>query len=267
MRFTRFLPLAALVLAAPAAPAAAQSLWLVPEGRRTLLVEILRPTFANADAGFLTTAWFLGGRFAVTERVTLQVELPVAHLTLDDAFGTGTSETVVGNPYIGGIFRGPASAAWAEVGLRVPVGGENEASVVGLFSDIDRFDAWVDEVLPLKAFGGYRWSSPSGGFAQLRGGPVIWLDIGDADTEGVLHLNFLAGLEQSRFALAAGVAGWALLTEDGTFDERTLFLGGVLGEARLGDFRPGVTLFFPIDGDYQEVVDLVLGVRLGVVLP
>jgi hypothetical protein len=266
MRFRPLTAVLAAVLLAP--PLAAQSLWLVPDGRRVLFAEILHPDFDGPGDDLLTTAWFFTGRIGLAERVTLHVEVPVAHVEVEGSFLSDGSESVIGNPYVGGLFRFPGFAGWAEVGVRLPIGGANPASLVGLIADIDRLDAWVDEVLPVKALLGRRWTYSSGAFAEVRGGPLLLLDIGEGDrTDGFLNASVLTGLDRPGFLVALGVSGTGALTGGGNFEERTLFQGGGLVEIRVGRFRPGVSLVLPIDSQLRNSIDLVLGVRLGVVLP
>jgi hypothetical protein len=255
--------LAALLLASTLT---GQSLWVFPEGARVLFVEYLHPDLDFADDRPLTGVAFLGGRFALTDRVALQLELPVVHLDVAAGPGLGASATRVGNPYVGGRFRFSQSAVWIDAGVRIPIG--EDTGLLGLVADIDRWDAWAYEVLPMKVLVGRRWVYPSGAFAEVRGGPVVFVDIGDAGgTDGLLNASVLTGLDRPGFLLAAGVSGMGVLTGGGSFEERTLLQAGVVGEARLGRMRPGALLVFPVDADLRQSIEMVLGLRLGVVLP
>ena len=244
---------------------AAQSLWLGPD-RRVILLEVFHPTFTGSALEFPSFAAYLTGRLAVSEDLALQVELPVAHAKLT-AILADLSETGIGSPYVGLVLRRPGSRAWGEVGARIPISTDNASVIVGAFADLDRLPAWSSDVLPVTALAGYRWSSTWGGFVAVRGGPGIWIDVGDAETEAVLHASVQAGVESARFAIAGAVTSMTVITTDGGLGDRSLFQGGIVAEARFGTVRPGVTVFVPLDDDLGNVIDLVYGLRLAVILP
>jgi hypothetical protein len=258
---------AVVVLAglAPARSLAAQSLWLGPE-QRVLLLEVFHPTFTGSALEFPSFAAYLTGRLSLGPGMALQVELPVAHAKLTAALAD-LSETGIGSPYLGLVLRRPGSPVWGEVGARIPIATDNSSSIVGAFADLDRLPAWSSDILPVTALVGYRWSSTWGGFVAGRGGPGIWIDVGDAESEVVLHTSLEAGVESARFAFSGAVTSMTVITTDGGLGDRSLFQGGIVAEARLGTVRPGVTLFVPLDDDLGNAIDLVYGFRLAVILP
>jgi hypothetical protein len=263
----RRLTLAAALAALTSAPLGAQSLWLVPEGRNVLLVEALRPDFAGGGLGTLSTAWFLTWRLGLASSVDVQVEVPFAYISVDSPF-EDNSEAGIGNPYLGFVVRRPGSGLWGEIGARLPAGADNGSGLVGIYSDIERASAWLDEVVPFQALAGYRWSFRSGAFVLMRGGPAVWVSTATgAETEVVAHAAVQGGWEGPRVALAAAITTFTGITTDGGLGERSVVQGGVLAEGRFGRLRPGVTVFLPIDEDLGDVLSLVLGFRLGVVLP
>jgi hypothetical protein len=256
---------AAVAALGPVPSLAAQSLWLGPD-RRVVLLEVFHPTFSGSALEFPSFAAYLTGRLALGEAMALQVELPVAHANLTSALADLT-ETGIGSPYVGLVFRRPGSRVWGEVGARIPIATDNASLIVGTFADLDRLPAWSSDVLPVTALAGYRWSSTWGGFVSVRGGPGIWVDVGDAESEAVLHASFQAGVESARYGLSAAVTSLTVISADGGLGERSLFQGGVVAEARFGTIRPGVTVFVPLDDDLGRVIDLVYGLRLAVILP
>jgi hypothetical protein len=244
---------------------AAQSLWLGPEPR-VVLLEVFHPTFTGSALEFPSFAAYLTGRLSLSPGLALQVELPVAHAKFT-AVLADLSETGVGSPYVGLVLRRPGSRAWGEVGARIPISTDNASVIVGAFADLDRLPAWSSDVLPVTALAGYRWASTWGGFVAVRGGPGIWIDVGDAESEAVLHASLQAGVESARFAITGAVTSMTVITTDGGLGDRSLFQGGLVAEARLGTVRPGVTVFVPLDDDLGNAIDLVYGLRLAVILP
>jgi hypothetical protein len=261
--------LATALAALTAAPLMAQSLWLVPEGRTAMLLEVLRPDFAGGGLGTLSTAWYLTGRFALSSRLAVQAEVPFAYTTLDNPSPVSdVSEAGFGNPYLGLVLSRPGSGWWGEFGARLPVGADNGSALVGVFSDVDRFEAWLASAVPLQVLAGYRWSWESGAFILLRGGPAVWINTADGgESEVASHAAVQGGWQGQRLALAAAVTTLTAITADGGFGERSLVQGGVLAEARFGNLRPGITVFLPIDEDLGDLLSLVLGLRVAVLLP
>jgi hypothetical protein len=262
MRLSRVLTL--LAPFAGTAPAAAQSLWLVPEHRRALLLEVFHVDLDGPVTEFPSAALYLTGRVRLNDRFALQVEVPAAYIKIVPGIDE-PSEADLGNPYLGLVITATNPRLWGEVGLRLPFGANTSARVVGAYADLARFEAWFDDAVPLVGLVGYQWSHASGLFGRVRGGPSIWVATrGATETEAVLHADLLGGWRSGKAVLATALSSLTTLTSEAGFARRTVFQVGFLAEAHLGSVRPGVTLFVPIDRDLREAVTVVVGGRVGV---
>lgn len=60
-----------------------------------------------------------------------------------------------------------------------------------------------------------------------------------------------------------GITGVAILTEDGSFGERTYHQAGVTLNLLLGEVRPGINVRVPLD-DELDFIDFTVGLHLTV---
>ncbi len=245
----------------------AQSFWLEPLDDRALYLEALKPSFEDRDLTFASSAWYLSARWAVNENVRLVGELPFAHAAFKDFDDTG--ENAIGNPYAGVEFGGANTQSFGEFGVRLPLASEdNLATETGAFTDfVDRFEAFLPDILSLVLAGNYRYTSPGGFALRARLAPVLWLDTGDTladDTELWVLYSALAWYEGDIIGAGGGLSGRFLATEgDLDFGERTFHQLGLFANLTLGRWMPGLQLRFPLDDDLREIIDTVLSLSLG----
>jgi hypothetical protein len=148
--------LASMVASIARPPAEAQSLWTPRDQKHALLLEGLRPSLERSEPEFPSGAFFLGGRFQLSESAALVVELPYARFEGDFVFGffsDPANSSTLGNPYFGVELGPPGSIFFAELGVRAPVTSDEEfvAAFTGVFADPTRFDAFSLHTLPVHA--------------------------------------------------------------------------------------------------------------------
>ena len=249
----------------------AQSIWLDRSHDKTIALEILKPNFEGEDnTTFTTSALFLSLRFPVAEKVVLVAELPFAHGGFDSDFGDSESESTIGNPYLGLEIRGRNSPVFAEIGFRAPLASEdNFGSIVGLFSDIDRLEAFLADFLPINGMINYRHKDASGFAFRLRGGATFFINTDKQEfedaSESYIGYSAQLGYESDQVSVGGGFTGRALLTEeDLDYGERSFHQLGFVASIGLGEVRPGAYIRLPLDDDLKETLDFVFGLNLGI---
>ncbi|NNE34481.1 MAG: hypothetical protein HKN13_04560 [Rhodothermales bacterium] len=263
---SRSIILAAIAsLAVPVA--VAQTVHVSPRNFDNALIEIVRPTFARDDASFLSAAYTAGYHFGVgpTGRVFLTASVPLSHTSLKGS----SSETALGNPYVGVTLFSKRDPVVYEFGIRAPLASDNNAQVAGFFGDYDRFEAYQPDVLSFKASLIY-FPSRSGDWVMFtRISPLITIDTGDNGSEArgeffvdyAVHFFYYGEAVQG----GLGLTGRALLTEDGSFADRTVHHVGFEIRKDLGSIIPGIQLRLPFDKSLRDIVDYALGIT--VVIP
>jgi hypothetical protein len=255
------------LLAVAVAPLPGQSLWLDRRADEAVGLEILKPNFdGNANTSLVTSTLMLSGRHAVGGRVRFVWELPAA--IYGDDF---QDEATIGDPYLGLEIRSSTGRVFGELGVRAPLASEDKdaARFTGMFTDLDRWDAFAVHFVPLKALVNYRSVAATGLVARVGGGPAFWISTqSGTDSEVMLHYNGQLGYESRQASMIAGVSGVAILSEsDVDLGERTLHQLGAAASFGAGRLRPGVQLRVPLDNDLTGILDFVVGLHLTVALP
>ncbi len=254
----------AIMAVAGAMPAGgqAQSLWLDPQSDRAVSVEWLHPVFGGLTDDVLNAATFVSFRYPLRSGLVLEGDIPLAYADVPDV-----RQLVVGNPYLG--VRHAAGRFAAEIGVRLPlmVDNRDEAQTVGLFADMDRWEAFVERVVPVTIQANYTVDWPTGFTLRLRGGPSIWIPT-EEDGEAIVDYAVTGGYRGARVRIVAGLSGMLIVTEpELNLAERSLHELGAMVETRLGPLTPGLQLRLPIDTDPDRPHDVVLGLHLGVAMP
>jgi hypothetical protein len=173
---------------------------------------------------------------------------------------------MVGNPYFG-VDLGLASGWYGQVGGRIPTASPDQFSpvLVGLSTDWDRAEAFLEDVASLTATAGYRYRDESGLALTGRLGTSAWISTGDAsgDSELLAHYGFRASYERQRVAIGIGFTGRALLTEDNAEDRANHQVAFDL-EYRADRVVPSVGLRLPLDEPLSSTLNtvVILGVRV-----
>jgi len=137
---------------------------------------------------------------------------------------------------------------------------------IGFFTDFDRAEAFIPDVITLTGRGNYYRKSASNVVFRLRGGPTLWLDAGDSvdESEFFLDYNALIGYEGAQFSLMGGFTGRLIVSEkDLDLGERTIHQLGAAASLNLGVVHPGIHVRFPLDDDLNSIIDFVFGLNLG----
>jgi len=259
----------------------AQSIWLDRRHDKAIDLEVLIPDFKNDDGGTITRSnsglvIFSSLRLPLSEKVHFVGELPFAHgrseikssrFNLDES----TSESAIGNPYLGLEMRGQNPAFFGEIGVRLPLASEDDdlSMSTGLFTDVDRLEAFFPKILSITGMANVHHVDKSGFAIRLRGGPSLLINTDKDEFEDAseLFIGYSAqlGYESEPVSVIGGFTGRASLTEeDVDYSERSVHQLGFAASFGLGTVRPGVHLRLPVDEDMKDTMDFVLGFHLGV---
>ena len=263
----RALPLLLLAIAALPAPARAQSLWLDPTGAGGFQLEFLHPAVDGYSPA--SGAVFLGLRAPLGSRLALVGELPVAHGDL--RVGSGGVEfrgeaVSPGNPWIGLEIGSPGSDLQVALGGRIAlVDSVDAATSIGFLADpIDRPEAFLARTASVTGRVLWRGFDAAGRGVLLHGGVSGWIPTDGGETELQASYGARLALAGPVVSAVAGVTGRANLSaEDRSLAERTLHQLGVAVALELGPLRPGAEIRLPLDENFREDTDWVLGVFLG----
>jgi hypothetical protein len=259
-------PLLALTLACAAlvpGTSSAQSPWLDRGHDHTILLEGQKPIYPFDGESFFTTTWFLDARVGLAPRVHLVCELPWAHFAR-----RSLSESQLGNPYLGFEYGSGGRGASGELGFHLPaVSGDAESAPVlsGIFSDVDRWEAFWPDLIGVSGAVDYRYVAPSGVTLRGRLGPSLWIPSqGAGDAELFAIYGGWVGFDGRLARIEAGWSGRVFLTGEGVFSEENLnHQLAASADFGSGRVRPGLHARLPL-GDLSNTVDAVVGVRLGV---
>ena len=270
------------VVIAVAPRAEAQSLCLPPGSGNQVALEVLKVSFDDevADVTFGSTVWFLSGQLKATPGLALVGEIPLSRIDVKaySVFGDPDPETAVGNPYIGVILRAARTSFVSELGLRLPVASEDNADalVQGIWSDADRWEAFIPDLIAVRARAGMDVSSPMGTadlITRFRIGPTLWIPTEDgADAEIFADATASLWFQPATVMFGVTLSGRTLLSEDAlSFSERSEFQFGLDANVRFGNVRPGVHFHMPLgdDGLFStgEAVDFVFGLNVTMLIP
>jgi hypothetical protein len=272
--FSAFLGFLATVVATAPSPAAAQPLWMPRESDHTITLEMLRPNLEDVDAKFLSAAYFLSGRVAVSPTVAVVGELPFSNhkssYMSTDSFGNEILEEVssatIGNPYLGLEARVASGPVFVEFGARPPLASdeEDEAVITGIYSDATRWAAFLPDFVLVEAAFNVREVTPSKIAYRLRLSPVLAIPTegGGLDPELFAIYSFLIGYHGSKARIGGGMSGQALVSEDfGNLGQRTVNQLEIHADFLSGSLRPGLDLHLPLD-TFANFVPVVLGVSV-----
>ncbi|MCI0435163.1 MAG: hypothetical protein L0271_16220 [Gemmatimonadetes bacterium] len=261
-KLTAILAPVLMITALVVQPVSAQ-LWSPCQGASSCIrFEMLAPSLKEADESFPTAAYRVGGRFRITARTYVVGELPIAHLRIADSDGTGTE---IGNPYIGIERMLPRD--WSIYGgVYLPLSDEDDsgALLVGALTDATRMDSYLPETTVGNAGIRFDYSGSSGVVAAARLGASAW-KLSDVDElEVFADYGARIGRQWDRAFVTAGLAGRALLTEDGDLGERTLNQAEFEGGPRLGRAWTSLIVRVPLDDDLRDSVRYTVGFRVQV---
>jgi hypothetical protein len=153
---------------------------------------------------------------------------------------------------------------FGEFGVRVPFVAHlerNNATIVGIVADVDRWEAFLSDCFSMSAIFNYRYRDYTGLTMRWRVGPSVWIGT-DVPGGSKVLLDYSGQLGYE----ATAVAAWVGLTGRLVLVERALQQLGaavVLGGGRV---RPGASIRMPLDRDTRHLLELVFGLNLTIEL-
>jgi hypothetical protein len=250
---------ACLFLTLPAATTA-QVTNLMPSDGAVVALELNKP-FLESDAfGTATSTLMARVLIPMGERVHFMGDLGLSYATANEV-----NSTTLSNAELGVVFEDADALPIVRLSVVVPTGKEfgddDFATGTGFFTHperVDRFlpDMWSinGEVSPSRRF--------AGGHMGFRlGGSVMIPDQGDSELFARYGGYFVRESGGGRFGVE--MSGQAIISESGlSLGERTIhqvtLLGGVLRDGAV----PELFLRIPLDGDVNDVMKAVVGVRV-----
>jgi hypothetical protein len=188
--------------------------------------------------------------------------------------GTLQYKYTLGNPYIGGEFLIKKALSFG-LGLRVPLNIADKSNrSVALASDpVDRVEAFMADMIPVKSLISYEMKRGPGLVIQLRGGPAFWLFAGTPSNtrlEIVFNYHAQMGYEFGPWTITSGLSGLWLLTDqvvDGVVvTESHLQQFGMTAGVRLGRLNSALQLRLPLTKNLRSLQDFVIGLHIGILL-
>ena len=268
---TRLLPWALVAALCVAVPASAQSVWLDREHRPSVLAEVLFPSFDESSTNFPTWTWFLTGKLPAGPTGAVVLELPYAHGDFgEEPFNV--SEGAVGNPYLGYEYRPHPSGLLLEAGARLPLASDNKLApfITGFFSDLDREEAFVPDIVPVR-LGLHYHHAPSGATPvswDLRLVPSVWIETDNTlidETEVFFGYGGTLRYEGEDVRLGGGLAGrWNASANGADFGQASNHQLDLEADFLRGKIRPGVQLKLPLDEGLTDVLQTSWGFTLTV---
>jgi len=240
--------------------ALAQMPWTSHLPQHGLALDVLRPKFDDVETSLTSAAAYLSGRVRTGGGFSVRFELPFAHLGY-----SGQSSDAIGNPYAG--IEKSTGAVTYEMGFRPALAPDNqEASLLGFFSDATRFVAFFPHIATLSGRITYRSQSAYGVTVEAGAGPSVWIPTEGGDVELIIDHFGSLGYRGSKVWGAFGLGGLLLVTGDETgFADRTIYQLGASAGLTQGAVRPAVHVIIPMEGDITDNIDIVIG--LGVAIP
>jgi len=232
-------------------------------------IEILKP-------GIDATKMFNGAAFLhytrdLGERYTLHVSLPLARFHKDTAIFDDESELLLGNPYVGAVRSEEDSPLFFRGGLRLPIASSERpfAQLMGSYADLTRVGAFGSRTFLLEGAAGYGGVLENGVEYTGSAGPLVSIPTGgDGDSELYLGAAVSARYPLGESLLSAVGFSGLYRMGGGSSAGDDLIMQGTAGLAYdLGWIRPGISGRLPLNRDWADAVDGVLGLHLSLPLP
>ena len=244
-----------------------QSFWLGLDHDKYFTIEIFKPYFdAEDNTSFKNYSMFFSLRLPIGKDVLITGELPFAKGDLlGDSNLSVTAGQSLGNPYLGIEIRSQGSPVHLEVGFRIPIIRNERRSdwITGLFSDIDRSEAFAPNIISGQAILNHEHKDAKGKFFRARLGPILWINEKTRENDMFLSYGFQLGYELNKVILRGGFTGRAILSEKNLgLGERTVHQLGVALQYTFGYVTPGLHIKIPLDNDLTQVLDYVLSLNV-----
>ncbi len=265
----------ALAIVLGSGPLPAQQYWLDPAGGTVVRADFLKPFFKEEGYQFLSGAVFFSGSGPVGKIMRVEADVPLVRA----GFAVGTlpaeSSLRLGNPYAGVRIHREGRPLSGYIGLRLPLVSDLSTSAaegamgVGALSDPDRLEAFLPNVLTVRAGAELRSVSPGGMLIGAKIGPSLLVPTkGDGvDPELFADYGVQGGYEGAAVRATVGITGRLLATEsDLNFSERTEHVITGMVELRRGQVRPSVLIRVPLDQSVRRTLRATVGFGLAIAL-
>lgn len=182
-----------------------------------------------------------------------------------------TSASGLGNIFLGLMYKKDFSdtkSLSSTFGINLPT-AKDEVSFIGYFANYyDMHKSLGDYTIVYTNFA-FREIRSEGPFYGFEIGPQIWIFTGDGSGEGELFSRYglTAGYRFSKVAVSGELLGNAIISE-GNIDFTDRFHHLVNFGVQLVNYRiqPGLFIQLPLNKDLKDVMDYVIGSRLGFAL-
>lgn len=259
-----------LLILAGAPVTQAQHYWMNPVEKDYISLEIDKPHFdSEADkAAFGTMVWYFSGQYYFNKRFAFTTEVPLSIYKPSADSVHLSSETAIGNIYIGVMYNDPereGNKFRGHVGFRLPLAPVDSyrATLIGTYTSFDRFEAFARDYATL-SFAGTFVLKPTETFAVdfSIGGNQLMPTGEQNGTDFFLDYNVYARNYFEPFIVGAGIAGKVITSESGSFEERSTHQFALSAYYFGDEIQPGLFMRFPLDEDFRSFIDWVIGVRL-----
>jgi hypothetical protein len=297
VRRPRVLLAATLLLAASAAPARAQSLWMDREARTSVRVDMRIPSTPYDENGGY--AAFLTVRAPVRRTAWAVVEAPFARLAASETFippdfGDFVTEDIrqstLGNPYLGLEFARRVTGLHYEIGVRPPLARRSQGYALssGFTSGVEYEQAFLDHTFSTRVGALYHraahakspigydirlgatWQVPTTrpeiAFRYPTDDPFNAYSLAKPlDQRHALYVEHAADvrLEGAHAYLGIGWNGrWLANNSSGNFGSNSVEELSFAVEILRGPIHPGMAVVVALDEDLKSSVDGAFGLSL-----
>ncbi|MDZ7288982.1 MAG: transporter [candidate division KSB1 bacterium] len=240
----------------------------LPEAKATFGLRFMRPNFdGDSELSTLSGTYDLFVNVPVSSKLNLVGALPFTTV----AFGGEDSESGIGDIYVGLQTRNHSSTAsrmGLSVGVFLPTASEDKemTNFFGILANYHELQRSLLNTLTLYGNLAYRSTQPGGALFGLEFGPQLFIPTKDTDDRQVelfAHYGLAGGFRLSNVAIFGEFMGLFIATEDfENFGDR--FTHSIAFGAQVTDnaVRPGIFYQIPLDEDFKEFIDGILGIKV-----
>jgi hypothetical protein len=246
----------AAILTLLPAIAHAQSLWLPRDTGSLMRLEGYRPSLANTPFESFSSGWFLTGQWPFRDGMDVVVEVPFGYGQRERFLGEERSFDF-GGPYLGARWS-DAEGAFADFGVRLPLGQSDLGAAVGMLAELERVGAFFGDAGALRARGG-RGAAVAGGLILEPSAGFTFIM---ADGGTVTYGQYGVVLRRHARSLfwSAGATGLLLIDSGGDLGSRTFHHAGAAVGRAFGPVRAAMIVQAPIAEEHA--VDWIAGMSL-----
>lgn len=246
----------------------AQNPWLNNNKPGFISFEFSKPSINGGNDGlsFLTGVYDISGGFSIGDKSELIVDLPIASIKVNDDFFGSTSETAVGNIYLGWRTGDRDKNLRGEFGAYLPLADDEKilASSIGILSLPNREEKFFPNAWGLSAKAiAEKDLNDKGAYYRFRGG-LLFLNDSEAEISA-LYLDYSGQIgmrTDNGVGIFAGATGRTGLGDDSKYaeDDSSSFLFTFGLSYRSKNVEPSLTFNLPLDDTYKQLINNVISV-------